>query len=84
VVQEFPKNSVITRRSNAFDVESLSPKRRKRILSNRSAASRSRQKKLIVLSGLRDQVQWMLREQQYLISQLNAMQMHHERKMRLL
>lgn len=75
---------MITRRSNAFDVESLSPKRRKRILSNRSAASRSRQKKLIVLSGLRDQVQWMLREQQYLISQLNAMQMHHERKMRLL
>lgn len=75
---------MITRRSNAFDVERLSPKRRKRILSNRSAASRSRQKKLNVLSGLRDQVQWLLREQQYLLSQLNAMQMHQERKPKLL
>jgi septal ring factor EnvC (AmiA/AmiB activator) len=69
-----PLREVNTKRSNAFDVDSLSPKRAKRIISNRQAAHRSRRKKIEQIHTLRDQVHWLLQEHNSLLSQLSAMQ----------
>lgn len=61
-------------RSNAFDVETLSPKRAKRIVANREAAHRSRTKKVEWIRSREEQIQWLYQENSHLMNQLTELQ----------
>ena len=64
-------------RSNALDVESLSPRKAKRIVANREAAHRSRTKKVEWVREMENNVHRLQQENAALMNQLVAMQSRH-------